>query len=63
MREILTEITLNEDCLHRSSDAPLDTTGIDSVGMIQLVYALENRFSIQIGDEKSRQRTSRRSDP
>jgi acyl carrier protein len=52
VRELLSEITLNEDCLHHSSDAPLETIGIDSVGMIELVYALENRFSIQIGDDE-----------
>jgi acyl carrier protein len=52
VRELLSEITLNEDCLHHSSDAPLETIGIDSVGMIELVYALENRFSIQIRDDE-----------
>ena len=52
MRELLSEITLNEDCLHHSSDAPLETIGIDSVGMIELVYALENRFAIEIGDDE-----------
>lgn len=52
VRELLSEITLNDDCLHHSSDAPLETIGIDSVGMIELVYALENRFSIQIGDDE-----------
>ena len=52
VRELLSEITLNEDCLHHSSDAPLETIGLDSVGMIELVYALENRFSIQIGDDE-----------
>jgi acyl carrier protein len=52
VREVLSEITLNEDCLHHSSDAPLETIGIDSVGMIELVYALENRFSIQIRDDE-----------
>ena len=40
------------DCLQHPSDAPLDATGIDSVGMIELVYALENRFAIEIGDDE-----------
>jgi acyl carrier protein len=31
---------------------PLESTGIDSVGMIELVYALEERFGIEIGDEE-----------
>jgi acyl carrier protein len=52
VRELLSEITLNEDCLHHSSDAPLETIGINSVAMIELVYALEDRFSIRIGDEE-----------
>jgi acyl carrier protein len=52
VRELLSEITLNEDCLHQPTDAPLRTIGIDSVGMIQLVYALESRFSIQIRDDE-----------
>jgi acyl carrier protein len=52
VREILSDITLNDGCLHHASDAPLEATGIDSVGMIELVYALENRFSIEIGDDE-----------
>lgn len=52
VRELLSEITLNEDCLHHSSDASLETIGIDSVGMIELVYALEHRLSIQIADDE-----------
>ena len=52
VREILTDITLNDGCLQHPSDAPLEATGIDSVGMIELVYALENRFAIQIGDDE-----------
>ena len=52
VREILTGITLNEDCLQHATDAPLDQTGIDSVGMIELVYALETRFAIEIGDDE-----------
>ena len=52
VREILTDITMNEGCLEHPSDAPLDATGIDSVGMIELVYALENRFAIEIGDDE-----------
>jgi len=52
VRELLSELTLNEDCLHHSSDAPLETVGVNSVAMIELVYALEDRFSIRIGDEE-----------
>ena len=52
VREILTDITMNDGCLQHPRDAPLDATGIDSVGMIELVYALENRFAIVIGDDE-----------
>jgi acyl carrier protein len=52
VREILSEITLSEDCLSHSSDAPLETIGVDSVRMIELVYALEDHFSIEIADEE-----------
>ena len=52
VREILTDITLNDGCLQHASDAPLEATGIDSVGMIELVYALENRFAIEIDDDE-----------
>lgn len=52
VREILTEVTLNEGCLQHASDAPLEATGIDSVGMIDLVYELENRLSIEIRDDE-----------
>ena len=37
VREILTEITMNDGCLQHPRDAPLETMGIDSVGMIELV--------------------------
>ena len=43
---------MNDGCLQHPSDAPLDAIGIDSVGMIELVYALENRFAIEIGDDE-----------
>jgi acyl carrier protein len=52
VREILTEITLDENCLRQPSDVALDAIGINSIGMIELVYALEDRFSIQIADEE-----------
>lgn len=52
VRELLSEITLNEDCLHHSSDAPLETVGVNSLVMIELMYALEDRFSIRIGDHE-----------
>jgi acyl carrier protein len=51
VREILSELTLSDDCFHHPSDASLETIGIDSVRMIELVYALEDRFAIEIGDD------------
>ena len=52
VREILAEITLNEGCLQHAREAPLEATGIDSVGMIDLVYELEDRLSIEIRDDE-----------
>ncbi len=53
VREILSDITLKDDCLHQPSEALLETLGIDSVRMIELVYALEDRFSIEIADDEA----------
>jgi acyl carrier protein len=50
VRELLAELTLNEGCLTSASDAPLETVGMTSVVMIELVYAVEDRFAIQIDD-------------
>jgi acyl carrier protein len=52
VREILAGITLNDGCLQHASNAPLEATGIDSVGIMELVYELENRFSIEIRDDE-----------
>jgi acyl carrier protein len=52
VREVLLEVTLKDDCLHRPGDVALETIGIDSVRLIELVYALEDRFSIQIRDDE-----------
>jgi acyl carrier protein len=52
VREVLSEITVKDDCLRQPTDAPLETIGIDSVRMIELVYALEDRFSIEIAENE-----------
>ncbi len=52
VRELLSEVTLNEDCLHHSEDTPLETVGVNSLAMIELMYALEDRFSIRISDDE-----------
>ena len=51
-REILSEITLKDDCHQHPGDAPLETIGVDSVRMIELMYALEDRFAIEIPDDE-----------
>ena len=46
----MARLTYNDRCLVES-DVVLDEIGIDSVGMIDLVYALEEQFAITINDE------------
>jgi acyl carrier protein len=53
VREILSDITLKDDCLRQPGNTSLETIGIDSVRMIELIYALEDRFSIDIADSES----------
>lgn len=52
VRQLLSDITLNDDCLRCPPDTALETVGIDSVGMIELVYGLEDRLAIRITDEE-----------
>ena len=52
VREILQEITLSGDCLRAPREMGLETMGVDSVGMIELVFALEERFSIRILEDE-----------
>jgi acyl carrier protein len=52
VRELLAELTFNTDCLTSASDAPLESIGMTSVVMIELVYAVEDRFSIHIADDE-----------
>ena len=52
VRSLLAEITLDETCLRTPPDVPLETIGVDSIGMIDLVYGLEERFSITIEDHE-----------
>jgi acyl carrier protein len=52
VRELLAELTLNGDCLTSASEAPLETVGMTSVVMIELVYAVEDRFAIHIDDDE-----------
>ena len=63
VRELLSEITLNEDCLHHSSDAPLETIrhrlGRHDRARLRARESLRDSRSATM---KSRQKTSRRSD-
>ena len=52
MREVLQEITLSGECLGAPSELGLETMGVDSVAMIELVFALEDRFAIQIHEDE-----------
>jgi acyl carrier protein len=52
VRVLLAQITLNDTCLGSPSDMSLDVMGVDSIGMIDLVYGLEERFAITIEDEE-----------
>lgn len=52
VRELLAELTLNQQCLTGAPDAPLETLGMTSVVMIELVYAVEDRFAITIADHE-----------
>jgi acyl carrier protein len=52
VRELLAELTFNTDCLTSASDVPLESIGMTSVVMIELVYAVEDRFSIHIADDE-----------
>jgi acyl carrier protein len=52
VREILEEVTLSADCLRVPREMGLETMGVDSVAMIELVFALEERFAIQILEDE-----------
>lgn len=51
IRQAINEITLSADALTVPPDTTLDVIGIDSVGMIDLLYKLEEAFGIQIPDD------------
>lgn len=52
VRTLLAEITLNDTCLRSPPGETLEVIGVDSIGMIDLVYGLEDRFAITIEDEE-----------
>jgi acyl carrier protein len=52
VRQVLSEIALNAGALNAPVDATLEEIGVDSVGMIDLIYRLEDCFSMQIPDDE-----------
>ncbi len=52
VRKILAEVTLNNDFASSPVDEKLNQTGLDSVGMIELIYTIEDQFHIKIRDEE-----------
>ena len=51
IRQVIGEITHSPDVVTLPASTTLDVIGIDSVGMIDLLYKLEEVFGIQIADE------------
>lgn len=51
VRKILAEVTLNNDFTSSPVDEKLSKTGLDSVGIIELIYTIENHFHVKISDE------------
>ena len=52
IRELLAKITLNNDFLSSPVDEKLYKTGLDSVGMIELIHTIEDQFHLKIPDEE-----------
>lgn len=52
VREVLSAITLSDTCLIVPREITLEALGVDSAAMIELLYALEDRFSIQIDEHE-----------
>lgn len=52
IRRVLSEITSSAHPLDAPPDVSLDDVGVDSVGMIDLLYKLEECFSLRIHDEE-----------
>ena len=52
VRRILAEVTLNNDFASSPVDEKLNKTGLDSVGMIELIHTIEDQFHIRISDEE-----------
>jgi acyl carrier protein len=52
VRALLVEITLNDTAIDSPAACALDALGVDSMGMIDLVYGLEERFAITIEDDE-----------
>jgi acyl carrier protein len=51
IRTLLSDITLNNDFKTAPADSDLNGMGLDSLGIIELIHGLENRFKIRLADE------------
>ena len=52
IRRLLVEVTLDDAPRTAPADAALDAIGVDSVGMIQLVFQLEETFGVAVEDSE-----------
>ena len=52
IRKLLSEITLNPAVVFSPLDERLENMGLDSVGMIEFIHALEEWFNIQVPDDE-----------
>lgn len=52
VRSLLAEIAAQEAFLNSPADQDLEELGLDSVGMIDLIYRLEDEFKVVIEDEE-----------
>ena len=52
IRTVLRDITANPEFLTSSAEESVEALGLDSIGMIELVYAIEHAFGVSIGDHE-----------
>lgn len=52
IRKLLSAITNNNDFLWSPADEKLYKTGLDSVGMIELIHTLSDQLRTEISDEE-----------
>lgn len=52
IRKLLSAITNNNDFLWSPPDEKLSETGLESVGMIELIHTLSDQFRTEFSDEE-----------